>query len=114
MKERQRAVRRHAINMMLAKVKVSQGRACKLMRISEQTFIKMKSCYLNEVSNNKLMILAGILGCPIWELIYILERSRQLTLDDKQYISTKIKTIDIDHNFLPFQPYKDQQVTKRL
>ena len=114
MTKRKLAPRRHPIEIMLAKAKISAQAACKLMRITPQTFCKMKHCYINVVSNRKLMILASIVGVEHWELIYVLERHRRLTLDDKQNIDNKIKALNKRYNFQPFHNHSNQPLTKRV
>ena len=99
---------------MLVNVKISAQAACKLMRITPQTFCKMKHSYVNVVSNSKLMILASIVGCQLWELIYILERHRQLTADDVQHINNSVKRLNKTHNYLPFDSSSIQPLTKRM
>ncbi len=92
---------RHPLDIMLSKSKISARATCKLMRISEQTFVKLKHCYVNTVSNSKLMVLASVLGVQLWELIYILERHRQLTSSDNEHMNKSIKRLNKAYNFPP-------------
>lgn len=84
------------------------------MRITPQTFIKLKHCYVNTVSNSKLMILGNILGVPLWELIFILERHRQINEDDKQHINKRVKALTKTLNYPPFVNPSNQPLTKRV